>query len=122
MRAVFFLTIALLIYPSQAFAQLPIRDGIKEIYYDSGELRAKVPYKNGKKNGIEQHFDRTGKVISEYYYENGEKLGEMDHPVTTRDFGNLSFLGSWKFWGILLTILVGLWFLISRILLRKTAF
>ena len=52
-------------------------DGIKEEYYPANRIKSLTPYKNGKKHGIETHYSTSGKIIKEITYKYGRKIEEQ---------------------------------------------
>lgn len=43
--------------------------------HENGKVRAEIPYKNGKQNGLSRSYDRQGKLILELPYVNGKRDG-----------------------------------------------
>jgi len=53
-----------------------ITDGLRESFFDNGNLSKTREYKDGKRNGIWKEFNVDGNLISEICYLKGEKEGE----------------------------------------------
>lgn len=54
---------------------------MKEIlrdFYENGQPRNIIPYKNGFKHGIWKEYDESGNLIKESIYENGILIKERD--------------------------------------------
>ena len=51
------------------------QEEVKKEYYGSGELKSEVPYKNGKKEGLETKWYRNGKKKAEFHFKNGKEEG-----------------------------------------------
>ena len=50
--------------------------GIAKIYYDNGEIYAKIPYKNGKLEGKgKEYYQKSGNLMREVPYRNGSVEG-----------------------------------------------
>ncbi|NGX56448.1 MAG: hypothetical protein K1060chlam5_00691 [Candidatus Anoxychlamydiales bacterium] len=49
-------------------------DGMKYVY-QSGKKIKEIPYSNGKKNGVERHFDENSRLLVEIHWENDKKHG-----------------------------------------------
>ena len=47
-------------------------EGSGKVYYENGQLRGEVNYKNGKRNGIFKEYDNSGKLISSRAYVDGK--------------------------------------------------
>jgi hypothetical protein len=118
--AIVFLMFVLLC-PTTAFSQDHPYAGEHKTYYSSGELKSQVTYVAGKKHGIEQFFDKNGRVLQEYYYQRGERQGEVI-PEPEMNFGEMRFVKSPLFWMILLAGALTIWFMTSKILLKKRPF
>ena len=109
------------LWAGAAFGQQPPEDGEHKTYYSTGELKSSAIYSDGKKHGIEQFFDKDGKVLREYYYQRGVRQGEVV-PEPERNFGTMRFVQHAPFWIVLSAGAVALWFIISKLLLKKRPF
>jgi hypothetical protein len=102
-------------------ANAQIRNGIQKTYYDTGEIKQELSYKNGKKDGVEKQYDKDGKLLKELYYQDGKFQGEVQ-PETIRNYGYLSILKSWKLWAIIIGVLTGGWFLLTGLIFKNKSF
>ncbi|WP_394748907.1 toxin-antitoxin system YwqK family antitoxin [Spongiimicrobium salis] len=50
-------------------------DGHLVDYYDEDSLKSLTVFKNGRKNGVEKHWNANGTLAVERYYRNGIKVG-----------------------------------------------
>ena len=121
-KVLFFLLLSLTVFtlfPQYLRAEATYRS----TYYDSGALLSKTPYVNGKKHGVKKIYNADGKVIEEQHYNNDklEKRIIIDHKKFL-ELGSLNFLKSWGFWLIIITLLGGVWFFLSKVLLAKKPF
>jgi antitoxin component YwqK of YwqJK toxin-antitoxin module len=55
------------------------REGIWEIFYKSGNIRGRAPYKDGKIDGIEEWFDEQGNITETTLWKDGELIEETKH-------------------------------------------
>ena len=46
-----------------------------KLYYENGKLKAQIPYKNGKKEGIAKGYYENGKLLEELSYKNNMREG-----------------------------------------------
>ena len=53
-----------------------LKDGVHETYYVNGRMEEKVTYENGKPNGIWELYNQNGKLIETRVYEKGEEVKE----------------------------------------------
>ena len=44
-----------------------IKDGLVEEFYDNGQLKYRVNFKNGQQDGLWEYFDENGETIEECY-------------------------------------------------------
>ena len=67
------LTVLLIILfvPSVGFSE------VRKTYYESGELKSEITFKNGKQEGPFKRYYRNGKLASEGTYKNGRKEGRV---------------------------------------------
>ena len=49
-------------------------DGLEEWYYENGQLERKVNYKDGKKDGLEEWYDENGLLEIRKNYKDGKLL------------------------------------------------
>ena len=49
-------------------------NGIKELFYPSGNIQWRIPYKEGKRDGIEECFYETGNIIETTLWKDGELI------------------------------------------------
>ena len=47
-------------------------------FYENGQPRNIIPYKNGFKHGVAYWYDESGNLIKESIYENGILIKERD--------------------------------------------
>ena len=52
-----------------------LAQGTVKTYRDNGRLRAKLNYKNGKRHGLCEEWDKNGQIFYRANYENGEFHG-----------------------------------------------
>jgi len=52
------------------------REGIWEYFYPNGNIKCRIPYKEGKINGIEERFDKQGNITKTLLWKNGELIEE----------------------------------------------
>jgi antitoxin component YwqK of YwqJK toxin-antitoxin module len=50
------------------------KNGLHTEYYDSGQTRVELNYKDGKKRGKFTVRDKNGQIIEEHYYKNGKLI------------------------------------------------
>ncbi len=53
-------------------------NGIQEgttLVFENGALQARIPYKKGKKHGVEKHYDLNNNVVEEITWEGGKRQG-----------------------------------------------
>ena len=62
----------------------PIKDGLVEEFYDNGQLKYRVNFKNGLQDGLWEYFDENGNLFSTEEWKDGE--------VTMRSFQKKSQL------------------------------
>jgi hypothetical protein len=68
--------------------------GIAKIYYDNGEIYAKIPYKNGKLEGKgKEYYQKSGNLMREVPYRNGSVEGVVK--IYYED-GTLSYIAPYK--------------------------
>jgi len=60
---------------SLAYAEKPIPDGVKKVFYDSGSLRFETNYRNGVKDGISREYYKNGSIKAAAIYLEGKKQG-----------------------------------------------
>ena len=51
------------------------KEGLEKMYAETGTLAIETPYKGGKENGIEIHYDGNGNLWEEIPYKNGKEEG-----------------------------------------------
>ena len=51
-----------------------IKDGLVETFYENGQLRDRVNFKDGKEDGPWECFDEDGNLIKTEEYEDGELI------------------------------------------------
>ena len=81
MRLLTILSLVLLSVPSYSQEVIPevetvTRDGLYEEFYENGQLRFRLNYIDGKRDGLIEFFDEDGNLISTETWENGELLPE----------------------------------------------
>jgi antitoxin component YwqK of YwqJK toxin-antitoxin module len=55
------------------------REGIWEFFYSNGEIHWRTPYKEGKRDGIEEEFDEQGNIIRTWHWKDGELIEKTKH-------------------------------------------
>jgi antitoxin component YwqK of YwqJK toxin-antitoxin module len=50
-------------------------DGIRETYYNTGDLETTEPYKEGKLHGVVKHYNYYGELTTEHGYNMGRPHG-----------------------------------------------
>lgn len=77
-------------------------NGVRKVYYKSGELAEETTYKNGIKNGVYKSYAENGVVFEESIYKNGEYEGQAIFRDATNAilaqglFKNGKKVGIWK--------------------------
>jgi len=54
-------------------------EGIWEFFYSNGEIHWRTPYKEGKRDGIEEEFDEQGNIIRTWHWKDGELIEKTKH-------------------------------------------
>ena len=54
-------------------------NGIKELFYPSGNIQWRIPYVEGKRDGIEECFYETGNIIETTLWKDGELIETTEH-------------------------------------------
>lgn len=49
-------------------------EGESVFYYDNGKVRAKIPYKAGKENGMGSYFDEQGQLTNQVMFKDGKPV------------------------------------------------
>ena len=93
------------------------KDGKHKEYYSTGELKSVVVYKDGKKEGVEEKYDKDGTLIKELVYEGGQLVGAVA-TQPKRDLGPIKFLLNWRIWLSVLFITGLLWLLFIKVILK----
>ena len=77
-------------------------NGIRKVFYKSGQLAEEITYKNGIKNGAYKSYAENGTILEESIYENGEYNGlaifkTVDNQIAAKGlFKNGKKIGIWK--------------------------
>lgn len=77
-------------------------DGVRKVYYKSGEIAEETTYRGGIKNGTYKSYTESGIVLEESIYKNGEYDGlaifrGVDNQITAKGlFKNGKKVGMWK--------------------------
>ena len=50
--------------------------GIVESFYENGNIHRRTPYKEGNKDGIEEFFDEQGNIIRTHHWKDGKLIEE----------------------------------------------
>ena len=53
--------------------------GIAEWFYENGNIRYRTPYKEGNKDGIEEWFDEQGNITLTQLWKDGKLIEETQH-------------------------------------------
>jgi antitoxin component YwqK of YwqJK toxin-antitoxin module len=61
-------------------ARIPFKggkeDGIEEWFYPNGNIKCRIPYKEGWIDGVREWFDEQGNIIRTLLWKNGELIEE----------------------------------------------
>jgi antitoxin component YwqK of YwqJK toxin-antitoxin module len=49
-------------------------EGIWEVFYTNGNIKCRIPYKEGKRNGIVEWFNKQGNITKTRHWKNGELI------------------------------------------------
>ena len=77
-------------------------NGVRKVYYKSGEIAEETIYKDGIKNGIYKSYTESGIVLEETIYKNGEYDGlaifrDVDNQIVAKGlFKTGKKVGMWK--------------------------
>ena len=77
-------------------------DGVRKVYYKSGEITEETAYKDGIKDGAYKSYTESGIVLEESIYKNGEYEGlaifrNVENQITAQGiFKNGKKIGMWK--------------------------
>lgn len=55
------------------------REGIWERFYPNGNIYRRTPYKEGKRDGIDEWFDEQGYITETYLWKNGKLIEETEN-------------------------------------------
>jgi antitoxin component YwqK of YwqJK toxin-antitoxin module len=54
-------------------------NGIKELFYPSGNIQWRTPYKEGKVDGIVEWFDEQGNIVKTRVWKDGKLIETTEH-------------------------------------------
>ena len=113
---VLLLGVAFLLTPVSV--QAAKKDGIHLTHYDTGEVRYKSTYKDGKLNGLTLEYAKDGTKITKYVFKDDKAVRKIVL-TDTRNYGPFAFLVSFKFWLILGVSLALIWLLFAKTMFSK---
>ena len=69
-KALVLLAVAVMFINSTAYAE------VRKEYYESGQLRKEVNYKDDKREGLSKYYYESGQLKDDSYFMNGEMISE----------------------------------------------
>lgn len=70
-----------------------IKDGACLRFYETGELKEELNYKNGKKNGLQKEYFENGRIAMLYSFKDGVQEGNV---ISYYESGHIEYEGSFK--------------------------
>ncbi len=62
-----------------------IKQGVEKTYWETGDLQAAVPYNSNRRDGKAQYYDLDGNLVKEVIWENGRMAEVKKHPVKIQE-------------------------------------
>ncbi len=74
-KIIFAVSIFVVIIANLVFAEESIKDGVHKEYYENGNLKKEVTYKNGKKDGVSKGYYENGELFAQHILKDGKEEG-----------------------------------------------
>lgn len=116
---ILFMAILGLSFCGLVYSEDPQSGDTRSTYYSSGELKYTSQYKEGKLDGLTKEYNKAGDIIQKYLFKKDILVGRYQK---NRDYGQFSIFTSYKFWIVFIFIFVGVWFLWTKLFLRRRSF
>jgi antitoxin component YwqK of YwqJK toxin-antitoxin module len=75
MKKIIFTVLTLFVLCGMVYGQAAPKDGVQQEFYDTGELKAEITYKNGVLNGDKKKFYPNGQEMLVTTYKDGKIVG-----------------------------------------------